>query len=88
VHSLNCRSPRASLFRLGLLSNPHLLGAIGLSAAMTVLAVYTPIGNAIFQTAPISGMILAAALAAAAIPLVIGEVFKLAARAGAKPVVS
>jgi hypothetical protein len=33
-------------------------------------------------------MILAAALAAAAIPLVIGEVFKLAARAGAKPVVS
>ncbi|MBI2616553.1 cation-transporting P-type ATPase [Candidatus Gottesmanbacteria bacterium] len=50
VHALNNRSTRASIFKLGIFSNPYLLLAIGVSFLLQLLAVQTNFGNSIFKT--------------------------------------
>ena len=48
-----CRSETRSAFRLGLLSNPLILGGI-LGEVLLILAiVYLPVGHRVFGTAPI-----------------------------------
>ena len=76
VHSLNCRSPRESVFRLGVLKNLYLLAAIAVSAGMTFFAIYTPFGNSVFQTAPIAGADLVVCGALSISPLLFGEIYK------------
>jgi magnesium-transporting ATPase (P-type) len=48
-----CRNPRESVFRIGLLSNKLILAGIAVEIALILLIDYTPVGNAMFGTAPI-----------------------------------
>ncbi|WP_223650579.1 cation-translocating P-type ATPase [Hymenobacter psoromatis] len=52
---LAVRSRRASFFRLGLLSNKPLLGALLGSVALQLLLLYVPFFNRLFHTQPLSG---------------------------------
>ena len=49
-----CRSARVSIFSTGLLGNKLLLWGVALEALIIILIDYTPLGNAIFGTAPIT----------------------------------
>ena len=48
-----CRSPRLSIFTLGPLSNRLILVGVLAEVAIILLIVYTPLGNALFGTAPL-----------------------------------
>lgn len=48
-----CRSERASVFRLGFLTNPLLLWGIAAEVALLALIVYTPLGNKVLGTLPL-----------------------------------
>jgi magnesium-transporting ATPase (P-type) len=50
-----CRSPRLSIFALGAFSNRLVLAGILAELAITLLIVYTDLGNALFGTAPLAG---------------------------------
>jgi magnesium-transporting ATPase (P-type) len=50
-----CRSPRLSIFALGVFSNRLVLAGILAELAITMLIVYTSPGNALFGTAPLPG---------------------------------
>jgi len=52
-HSLEARSERESLFRLGLTSNLPMLGAVLLTVALQLAVIYTPALNAVFKTQPL-----------------------------------
>ncbi len=51
---LNCQSSTESVFRLGLLRNPWMLGGLVLSILLQVLVVYWPPMNQLFHTVPVS----------------------------------
>jgi Ca2+-transporting ATPase len=53
-HALALRSHRESIFRVGLRGNKLLLGAIGVTIALQLLAIYAPIFNTLFNTAPLT----------------------------------
>jgi Ca2+-transporting ATPase len=53
-NALALRSEKASLFKVGLLSNKPLLGAVLLSFAMQMAIVYIPTLNPFFRTAPLT----------------------------------
>ncbi len=54
AHVLAVRSETHSLFRLGLFSNPALLGAVTLTVVLQLAAIYMPALQHIFKTAPLS----------------------------------
>jgi Ca2+-transporting ATPase len=76
AHVLAIRSERESLFRLGLLSNKPLLGAVALTFGLQMATIYVPALNDIFRTAPLSAAELAAAIAIASVIFVAVEVEK------------
>jgi Ca2+-transporting ATPase len=49
-HSLNCRSQTESLFRLGILTNTKLLGAVVISFLLQMAVVYLPFLQMVFKT--------------------------------------
>jgi Ca2+-transporting ATPase len=53
-HVLAIRSDRRFLFQQGILSNRPLLGAVLLTVALQLLVIYTPLGNALFKTQPLT----------------------------------
>ena len=53
-HVLAIRSERESLFKMGLLSNKPLLGAVALSFVFQMTTVYAPFFNMVFKTEPLS----------------------------------
>jgi len=53
VNVFLCRDPRESVLATGLGGNPLLFWGIGVEVALILAIVYTPLGNAIFGTAPI-----------------------------------
>jgi len=53
-HSLAVRSERESLFSIGLMSNPYMLGAVLLTVALQLMVIYIPAFNPIFKTQPLS----------------------------------
>ena len=53
-HALAIRSGRDSLFRIGLLSNRLMLGAVTLTFALQMAVVYAPFLNGLFHTSPLS----------------------------------
>ncbi|MBI5049565.1 MAG: cation transporting ATPase C-terminal domain-containing protein, partial [Nitrospirae bacterium] len=53
-HVLAIRSERESLFRMGLLTNKPLLGAVLLSFAFQLATIYVPFLNPVFKTAPLT----------------------------------
>ncbi|MCP4716255.1 MAG: cation-translocating P-type ATPase [Deltaproteobacteria bacterium] len=71
------RSENESLFRLGLLSNKPLAGAILLTLALHLAVVYSPSLNQIFMTEPLSLKELAISLCLAAVVLPLTELEKL-----------
>jgi Ca2+-transporting ATPase len=54
--ALAVRSERRSLASLGLFSNPTLLAAVALTVALQCAVVYLPAANAVFKTAPLTGL--------------------------------
>lgn len=77
AHVLAIRSETASLFRLGLLSNRPLLGAVLLTFFLQMACVYVPFLNPIFKTQPLSFGELAICLAAAAVVFFAVEIEKI-----------
>lgn len=53
-HALAIRSHRDSLFRIGLRSNPLLLGAVGITLLLQLGVVYIPACQTLFNTVPLS----------------------------------
>ena len=53
-HVLAIRSEKESLFRMGLLSNKYLLGAVLLTFVLQMATIYVPALNPIFKTAPLT----------------------------------
>ena len=51
---LAIRSESDSLFRLGLFSNPHLLGAVALTFALQLATIYAPPFQKLFRTEALS----------------------------------
>jgi Ca2+-transporting ATPase len=67
AHVLAIRSERDSLFRIGLRSNPALLGAIGLTLVLQLALIYIPWLQAAFATRALSAFALALGLAASSL---------------------
>ncbi|OIP64499.1 MAG: ATPase [Nitrospirae bacterium CG_4_9_14_3_um_filter_53_35] len=53
-HVLAIRSEKESLFKIGLLSNRYLLGAVALTFALQMVTLYAPFLNPIFKTEPLT----------------------------------
>jgi Ca2+-transporting ATPase len=81
-HALAIRSDRESLFRIGLLSNRPLLGAVILTFALQMAVIYVPWLNPIFKTAPLPATELVVCLAAASIMFIAVEGHKWFLRCG------
>ena len=60
--------------------NPLLWGSVGVGLALQLATVYVPVLQPWFRTVPLSGADLGVAVAVAAVPLVLLELWKLAAR--------
>jgi P-type Ca2+ transporter type 2C len=80
-HALNCRSRDESLLTLGLFSNWRLLGAFAIALALQAIAVYVPIVERVFGTAPLPLPDLLTALAVSISVWFVGEGEKAARRA-------
>ena len=52
-HALAIRSSRDPIWRVGITTNPHLLGAIALTVAAQFAVIYVPALNSIFKTSPL-----------------------------------
>ncbi|MCG6984609.1 MAG: cation-translocating P-type ATPase [Thiocapsa sp.] len=81
-HALAVRAEHASLWRIGLLSNLPILGAILLTVALQLLVVYLPALNGIFHTQPLPVPVLLGCFAVSALVLVAVEVEKWLVRRG------
>ena len=79
-HSLNCRSQRDSLFKLGLFTNMKLIAAIGLSFAFQIAILYLPFTQKIFKVEALGALDLAVVIAVSSFPLWMMELVKLAGR--------
>ena len=80
--ALAIRSERESLFKIGLLSNRPLLGAVVLTFALQMAVIYVPWLNPIFKTTPLPATELFVCLAAASIVFIAVEAHKWFLRRG------
>ncbi|MCB2408092.1 cation-translocating P-type ATPase [Hymenobacter lucidus] len=85
---LAIRSGRESVFTVGLLSNKPLLGAVALTVALQLLVIYTPFGNDLFSTQPLSWRELGITLAISSVVFWAVELQKLVSRRRSQPVVT
>ena len=76
---LNVRSDENSLFKIGVFSNPYLIGAIVISIALQLLVIYTPLSN-VFNTEALRLVDLGYVVLVSASVLIFGEVVKLIKR--------
>jgi len=67
------RAERDSLFRIGLLSNPYVLGAALLTVGLQLAIIYIPAFNMIFKTHPLPAFDLAVCFALASVVAVAVE---------------
>ncbi|MCX6565301.1 MAG: cation-translocating P-type ATPase [Candidatus Aminicenantes bacterium] len=79
-HSLNCRSQRDSLFKLGVFTNMILIAAIGASFALQIAILYIPFTQKIFKVEALGLLDLAIVIAVSSFPLGMMELVKLANR--------
>ncbi|MEK6608665.1 MAG: cation-translocating P-type ATPase [Myxococcota bacterium] len=77
-HAFNCRSSLISNFRLGWGTNRALILAVLIGLLLQLVAVYVPPLHPVFKTAPLGGRHVVWLLSLSAIPLVLGELWKLA----------
>ena len=82
VHSMAIRSESRSLFTMGLLTNPSLLGAIGLSVVLQLALLYVPWLQDIFRTTALTPAQLAVVFVVPLVVLFAVEVEKLLVRRG------
>ena len=75
-NALAIRSDRESLFRIGLLSNRPLLGAVLLTFALQLAVTYVPFLQGIFRTQALTAPELLVSLAASSIVFIFSEVWK------------
>jgi Ca2+-transporting ATPase len=81
-HSLAVRSERESLFAIGVMSNPYLLGAVLLTVLLQLMVIYLPALNPIFRTQPLPLFDLGVCLALSSLTLVAVEIEKWLVRRG------
>ena len=81
-HSLAVRAERASLARIGLLSNLPMLGAVSLTVVLQLLVIYVPALNAVFHTEPLPLPVLIGCFALSSLVLVAVETEKWLVRSG------
>jgi P-type Ca2+ transporter type 2C len=81
-HVLAIRSEDASLFRLGLWSNPALLGAVVVTLVLQLAILYVPGLTTVFGTQPLTGFELFLTLALSSIVFVAVEIEKWVKRKG------
>jgi Ca2+-transporting ATPase len=74
--ALAVRSDRQSLFRIGLLSNRPLCGAIVITFLLQLVVIYTPLLNPVFSTTPLSGEALALTVGLAIGMVLVSELHK------------
>ncbi|MBP1747375.1 MAG: calcium-transporting ATPase, partial [Deltaproteobacteria bacterium] len=79
-HVLAIRSEQQSLFKIGLLSNKPLLGAVALTFLLQMATIYVPVLNRIFKTEPLTAGELMIALVASSIVFFAVEAEKLIIR--------
>ncbi|MGH2542565.1 MAG: cation-translocating P-type ATPase, partial [Ardenticatenaceae bacterium] len=76
IHAFNLRSTRYSVFKLGLFSNPYLIGATIIVLLSELAIVYLPFFQRVFQTVPLTlgdwGWVIAFGL----VPLIVMEIAK------------
>ncbi len=82
VHSMAIRSERRSLFSIGLLTNPALVGAIAVSVVLQLALLYVPWLQDIFRTTALSPAQLAVVFVVPLVVLLVVEVEKLLVRRG------
>jgi Ca2+-transporting ATPase len=81
-HSLAVRSERASLFSIGITSNPPMLGAVLLTVGLQLAVIYVPFLQPIFKTQPLPLFDLAVCFAVSSLVLVAVELEKMLVRRG------
>ena len=81
-HSLAVRSESASLFSIGVFSNPPMLGAVMLTLLLQLAVIYLPALNDIFYTQPLPMFDLAVCLALSSLVLFAVEIEKWLVRRG------
>ncbi|MBN1938469.1 MAG: cation-transporting P-type ATPase, partial [Candidatus Aminicenantes bacterium] len=79
-HSLNCRSQRDSIFKLGLFSNMKLIAAIGASFVLQIAILYLPFTQKVFKVEALGLIDLAVVIAVSSFPLWMMELVKLVRR--------
>jgi Ca2+-transporting ATPase len=72
-HSLEARSERESLFRIGLTGNLPMLGAVLLTVLLQLAVIYVPVLNAVFKTQPLPALDLAVCLVLSSLVMVAVE---------------
>ncbi len=82
-HAFNMRHPGRSLFSLGLFSNPFLIGALLLGAALQISVISVPAFASIFRVFPLSGRDWLLVAILAVIPIFCNEIVKLIRRSRA-----
>lgn len=90
LHVFNARSPEAPAFAGGLGRNPWIWGALALTVLLQLLAIYLPPLSGVLRTVPLEPADWAVVGAASLLPLVAGQLLKVARRsqtAARKPVV-
>jgi Ca2+-transporting ATPase len=80
AHALNCRNERLSIFSIGLLSNPALLLAVGVSASLQATLILMPWSRDIFKLEPFDPQHWLLALGAGVLMLATIELWKAVAR--------
>jgi Ca2+-transporting ATPase len=81
-HSLNCRSQRISLFKLGLFTNPQLLFAGAASLGLQIAVIFIPFTQRIFKVEALSLLDLGVLMAISSFPFWAMELLKLLDRRG------
>ncbi len=81
-HALAIRSETASLWRIGVFSNPPMLAAVLLTIVLQLVVIYLPLCNDIFHTQPLPWFELLNCVAIASLVLVAVEIEKWLARRG------
>jgi Ca2+-transporting ATPase len=76
AYAMAIRSESESLFRIGLLSNLPLLGAVVLTFVLQLFIIYVPVLNRVFRTEPLSAPELAICLGAATLVFAVAEAAK------------
>ncbi len=79
-HVMAIRSSRQSLFRMGLFSNPLMVGAVGVTFLLQLAITYAPFVQRIFGTQPLSSGALAVSLVGSAVVFTAVEMEKLIRR--------